>query len=135
MYSFHSFLIIGMLLRLVGLKECGLGTHSLGLDWPLSEVGTGLEQQICSSPHHLIIWACLPGPETENKQQQHTHKIFITAVYKYHQDNDNLLHGTLQNMASINPSGVNPPQNQMNHTSCSQQKNSQVLQVLEIIEI
>ena len=38
----HSPLAIGMLLRLVGLKECGLGTQSLGLDWPLSEVGTGL---------------------------------------------------------------------------------------------
>ena len=61
-----------MLLRIVGLKECGLGTHSLGLDWPLTEVGTVLEQKICSSPHHLIIRACLPGPETENTHT-HTH--------------------------------------------------------------
>ena len=59
-----------MLLRIVGLKEYGLGTQSLGLDWPLSEVGTGLEQQTCSSPHRFVIWACLPGLETENKQQQ-----------------------------------------------------------------
>ena len=29
-----------MLIRLIGLNECGLGTHSLGLGWPLSEVGT-----------------------------------------------------------------------------------------------
>ena len=48
-----------MLLRLVRLKEYGLGTHSVGIDWPLSEVETGLEQQTCSSPHRLIIWACL----------------------------------------------------------------------------
>ena len=70
--SVHSSLVIGMLLRLVGIKECGLGTWSLGLDRPLSEVGTGLDQQICSSPHHLIIRACLPGPETENTHT-HTH--------------------------------------------------------------
>ena len=64
--SDHLSLVIGMLLLIVGLKECGLGTQSLGMDWPLSEVGTGLEQQICSSPHRLIIWACLPGTDTEN---------------------------------------------------------------------
>ena len=44
---------------LSGLKECGLGTQSLGLDCPLSEVGTSLEQYICYSPHRLIIQACL----------------------------------------------------------------------------
>ena len=59
-----------MLLRLVGLKEYRLGTQILGLDWQLSEVGTGLEQQTCSSPHLFIIQACLPGLETENKKQQ-----------------------------------------------------------------
>ena len=64
--SVHSSLVIGMLIRPVRLKECGLGTQSLGLYWPLSEVGTRLEQQICSSPHCLIIRACLPGPETEH---------------------------------------------------------------------
>ena len=42
------------------------------MDWPLSEVGTGLEQQICYISHHLIIWPCLTGPETENT---HTHII------------------------------------------------------------
>ena len=47
------------LLRLVWLNEYGLGTQSLGLDWPLSEVGTWLEQQIYSSPRRLIIKACL----------------------------------------------------------------------------
>ena len=36
------------------------------MDCPLSEVGTGLEQQICSSPHRLI-WPCLPGPESKKK--------------------------------------------------------------------
>ena len=70
--SVHLSLVIGMLLRLVGPKECRFGTHSLGLDWPLSEVGTGLEQQICSIPHRLIIWACHPDPETENT---HTHTL------------------------------------------------------------
>ena len=29
------------------------------MDWRLSEVGTGLEQQTCSSPHRPIICACL----------------------------------------------------------------------------
>ena len=33
-----------ILICLVGLKEYRLGTQSLGLDWPLSEVGTGLDQ-------------------------------------------------------------------------------------------
>ena len=45
--SVHLSLFIGMLLRLVGLEECGLSTQSLGLDRTLSEVGTWLEQQIC----------------------------------------------------------------------------------------
>ena len=73
LYSFHLSLIIGMLPRFVGLKECGLGTQSLGLGWPLSEVGTGLDQKrTCSIPHHLIIWACLPGPETENTTLHYT---------------------------------------------------------------
>ena len=63
-----------MLLRLVGLKEFGLGTQSLGMGWPLSEVGTGWEQKMtCSSPHHLIIRACLPGPETGHYTHTHTH--------------------------------------------------------------
>ena len=52
--SVHSSLVIGMLLSLVRLKECGLGTQILGLDRPLSEVGTGVEQHIYSSPHRLI---------------------------------------------------------------------------------
>ena len=68
--SVHLSLVIDMLLRLAGLKECELETQSLGLDWPLSEVGTGWEQHIFYSPHRLIFWACLPGPETENT---HTH--------------------------------------------------------------
>ena len=39
------------------LKELGLYTHSIGLSWPLSKVGTGLEQKsTCSSPHRLVIW-------------------------------------------------------------------------------
>ena len=65
--SVHSYLVIGMLLRIVGLKECELGTQSLGLYWPLSEVGTGFEQQIYSIPHrygpslstrgNLVLWS------------------------------------------------------------------------------
>ena len=60
--SVHSSLVVenSGLLRLVGLKEYGLGTQSLGLDWPLSEVGT-------PSPHN----SGMPyGLETEKKQQQ-----------------------------------------------------------------
>ena len=38
-----------MLLRLVGLKECGLGTRSLGLGWPLSEVGTQVGELLYQS--------------------------------------------------------------------------------------
>ena len=33
--SVHLSLVIGMLLRLIGIKERGLGTQSLGLDLPL----------------------------------------------------------------------------------------------------
>ena len=51
------------LLRLVGLKEYGLDTHSLGLDWPLSEVGT-------PPPHNSGMSY---GLETKNKQQTTTH--------------------------------------------------------------
>ena len=55
---------------IVGLK-CGLGTQSLGLDWPLSEVVTGLYQQICSIPHRLIC-ACLPGTDNKKKSLRET---------------------------------------------------------------
>ena len=75
MYLFIPLLSLAcMLLCLVGLKEYGLETQSIGLDWPLSEIGTRLEQQTCSIPHCLIIRACLPVLETENKQQQQQHK-------------------------------------------------------------
>ena len=80
--SVHSSLVIGVLFRIFGLKEFGLGTQSLGLEWPLSEVGTRLEQQICSGPHRLIIWACLPGLETKNKQQHSTDmKFFLQSFF------------------------------------------------------
>ena len=47
------------------LNKFGLGTRILGLGWPLSEVGTGLDQnRTCSGPHCLIIRACLSGLET-----------------------------------------------------------------------
>ena len=51
LYSYHLYLVLGMLLRLVGLKECGLGTQSLGMGWPLSEVGTqvGLGEDLLQS--------------------------------------------------------------------------------------
>ena len=55
LYSYHFSLVIGMMLRLVGLKECGLGTHILVLGWPLSEVVTrfGAEEDLFqSSPPH-----------------------------------------------------------------------------------
>ena len=80
-YLFHSSLLIGILLRLVGLKECGLGTQSLGLCWPLSEVGTGLEQKrTCYIPHHLTIWACITGPETDNTTQYTLHSCLMKFI-------------------------------------------------------
>ena len=56
-YLYHLSLVIGMLLRLVGLKECGLVTRSLGLDWPLSEVKTRVGALLLqsSTPHNPDI--------------------------------------------------------------------------------
>ena len=55
LYLYHSYLVIGMLLRLIGLKECGLVTQSLELGWPLSEFGTRVRAREdlfhISSPH------------------------------------------------------------------------------------
>ena len=55
LYLYNSSLVIGILLRLVGIKECGLHTQSLGLGWPLAEVGTwvGSEEGLFhhSPPH------------------------------------------------------------------------------------
>ena len=66
-----------MIIHLVGLKECGLGTQSLGLGWPLSKFGTGLDQKRnCSSPHHLIVQACLSGSETENTTLHYTNSLY-----------------------------------------------------------
>ena len=51
------------------------------MGWPLSEVGTGWEQKMtCSSPHHLIIRACLPGPETGHYTHTHTHTRGISLL-------------------------------------------------------
>ena len=51
----HFSLVIGELLRLIGLKECGLVTQSLELGWPLSEFGTRVRAREdlfhISSPH------------------------------------------------------------------------------------
>ena len=53
LYSHHLSLVIGMLLCLVGLKECWLGSRSLGLGWPLSKVGTQFGAILFqSSPPH-----------------------------------------------------------------------------------
>ena len=76
-----------MLLRLIGFKEYGLGTQILGLGWPLSEVGTRLEHmRTCSSQHNIIIWACFPGPETENTHiiKSHTRHLLEMAWRKVH---------------------------------------------------
>ena len=73
LYSFHSSLVIGMLLCLVGLKECRLVNQRLGMSWPLSDVGSGLEQKrALSSPHQLIFQAHHPDPETENTTLHYT---------------------------------------------------------------
>ena len=67
-----------MLLRLVWLKECWLGTQSLRPGWSLSKVWTGLEQKrTCSSPHHLIIRACLPGLETGTHHHQSFYDVYL----------------------------------------------------------
>ena len=59
LYSYHSYLFIGMHIRLVGLKEYGLGTQILGLGWPLSEVRTqvGAEEDLLqySPPHKSVM--------------------------------------------------------------------------------
>ena len=39
-YLYHSSLVIGMLICIVGLKYYGLGTQTLALGWPLAKVGT-----------------------------------------------------------------------------------------------
>ena len=82
MYLFiHPLSLACLLLRLVRLKECGLVTQSLGLDWPLSEGGTGLEKQICSIPTRLVIQACLPGLETENTSSSSSSYQSLTRWY------------------------------------------------------
>ena len=89
--SVHSSLVIEMhVIFLVGLKEYGLGIQSLVLYWPLSKVGTGLEQQTCSSPHRLIIWACLTAwrPRTNNNIQKiegnNNSPYYINVMVNYH---------------------------------------------------
>ena len=73
LYSYHSSLVIGILLSLVVLKECGLSTRSLGMGWPLSKVGTpvGVEEDLFqSSPTHKSgtpSWS-----ETENTTLHNT---------------------------------------------------------------
>ena len=57
MYSYHSSLVIGMMLCFVRLKYCGLDTRILGLGWPLSKVGTRVGALLFQSspPHNLEI--------------------------------------------------------------------------------
>ena len=45
-YSYQSSLVIGILLCLVWIKECGFSTHSLGLGWPLYEVGIWVGSEV-----------------------------------------------------------------------------------------
>ena len=58
-YSYHSSLAIGTLLHLVGLKECGLGTQSLGMGWTMSDVGTRVGAEV-----YLFQSSPLPPVET-----------------------------------------------------------------------
>ena len=55
LYLYHFSLVIGVLLHLVGLKEHGLGTRSIGLGWPLSKVGNLVGRLLLQSslPHNL----------------------------------------------------------------------------------
>ena len=86
MYSFIRPLSLACYFVSLVSKNAGWEPKCLGLDWPLSEVGTRLEQQICSSPDRLIIWACFPGPETENTHiiKSHTRHLLEMAWRKVH---------------------------------------------------
>ena len=62
-----------MLLRLVGLKECGLGTQSLGLGWTLSEVGTRVvteEDLFHPSPPHKLGMPSWSGDQAQKKKEE-----------------------------------------------------------------
>ena len=62
-------------------------TQNLGLGQPLSEVGTGFEQKrTCYSPHHLIIWSCLPGTETETTTTIHYFPYIFGKYYLGHRE-------------------------------------------------
>ena len=61
------------MLRLVGLKECGLGAQSLGLGWPLSEVGNRViaEEDMFhpSSPHNSGMSYC-SGDQAQKERRK-----------------------------------------------------------------
>ena len=77
LYSYHSSLVIGMLLRLVGLKECGLGTCIIGLGSPMSKIGTCIGALLFQSspPHKLGI------PSWSGDQEKYT--TLHMESYKY----------------------------------------------------
>ena len=66
-----------MLLLLVGLKECGLETQSLGLGWPLSEVETrvGAEDDLFQSSQLNKLGM----PSWHIDPEHYTH--YILAIY------------------------------------------------------
>ena len=77
LYLYHLSLVIGILLRLVRRKEYGLGAHSLGLDCPLSEVGTqvGAEEDLFqSSPSHKS------GMPSGSGEQEH-YTTYINLIF------------------------------------------------------
>ena len=69
LYLYHSSLVVGILLCLVGLKECASGNRILGPVWPLSEVltrvGTLLFQ---SSPPHNLDMPSVSGYQNTHMQ-------------------------------------------------------------------
>ena len=80
-YSYHSSLVIGMLLRLFGIKECAPGTRSIGPVWPLSEVGTWVRSLLLKllPPHNT------DKPSRYGYQNTHTHVIFKKIFNFYNQ--------------------------------------------------
>ena len=81
LYLYYSSPVIGMLLCLVGIKECGFGTQSLGLRWPLSTVGTRVVALLLqSSPPHNSV---MPSWSWDQEHYTTLHNIFAV---KYIQD-------------------------------------------------
>ena len=120
-YFFHSSLVIGMLLCLVGHKECGLVTQCLGPGWPLSEARAGLDKKsTCTISQNLIIQVCLPGPETESTTHGKTgRRPFTMLILLWNMNNaptENLA-TTSADQTLVSPSPMPIPHNSKSWSS------------------